>query len=155
MTHVLLVVENNSFPFDRRIAKEASSLREAGYSVSVICPAFGKDTLAYEKWQGIDVYRYRHYESKGGILGYVLEYSNAFIRILLKAIRVFSARPFKSIHVSNPPDFFWPMALFFKLYGVKFIYDQHDIAPEMYRVNEQKEKNAIYRFHRFLRNNKL
>lgn len=144
--HVLLVVQNNSFPTDKRVAKEARSLKEAGYDVSVISPAFGSDSAGRNQWNGIDIYRYRHFEASGGLPGFVLEYANALIRIFSIALGLFVRKPFKSIHVANPPDFFWPMALFFKLFRVKFIFDQHDISAEMYRVNEGKEKNSIYGF---------
>jgi glycosyltransferase involved in cell wall biosynthesis len=76
----------------------------------------------------------------------VLEYATALIQIFFISLGIFVRKPFKSIHVANPPDFFWPMALFFKLFRVKFIFDQHDISAEMYRVNERKEKNVIYKF---------
>jgi glycosyltransferase involved in cell wall biosynthesis len=146
MQHILLIVQNNSFPTDKRVAKEALSLKEAGYAVSAISPAFGKDVARRETWNGVDVYRYRHFESSGGLPGFVLEYGNALIRIFFIALGLWFRKPFKSIHVANPPDFFWPMALFFRLFGVKFIFDQHDISAEMYRVNERKEKNVIYKF---------
>lgn len=146
MPHILLIVQNNSFPTDKRVAKEALSLKEAGYEVSAISPIFGRDQLRRETWNGINVLRYRHFESSGGLPGFVLEYGNALIRIFFLSLGLWFRKPFRSIHVANPPDFFWPMALFFKLFGVKFIFDQHDISAEMYRVNERKEKNAIYKF---------
>jgi glycosyltransferase involved in cell wall biosynthesis len=144
--HVLLIVQNNSFPTDKRVAKEALSLKKAGYEVSAISPVFGRDQLRRETWNGISVYRYRHFESSGGVPGFILEYGNALLRIFLQALGLFLRKPFKSIHVANPPDFFWPMALFFRLFRVKLIFDQHDISAEMYLVNERKGKNVIYRF---------
>ncbi len=144
--HVLLIVQNNSLPSDKRVAKEAFSLKEAGYEVSAISPAFGKDLVRRDEWNGIDIFRYRHFESTGGMVGFVLEYANALVQIFFISLGIFIHKPFRSIHVANPPDFFWPMALFFKLLRVKFIFDQHDISAEMYRVNEQAEKNAIYKF---------
>jgi len=146
MTHILLIVQNNSFPSDKRVAKEALSLKQAGYLVSVISPIYGKDVLKKQEWNGINIKRYRHYESTGGIPGFVIEYSNALFNIFFISLFLWFSKPFKSIHVANPPDFFWPMGLFFKLLGVKFIFDQHDISADMYRVNESKEKNLIYKF---------
>lgn len=146
MSHVLLVVQNNSFPSDKRVVKEAFSLMNAGYSVSVISPVFGDDILHKEEWNGICVRRYRHYESPGGISGFILEYSNALLRIFFISLFLWFHKPFISIHVANPPDFFWPMAIFYKLLKVKFIYDQHDISAEMYRINENAGKNIIYKF---------
>ena len=145
MKHVLLVVQNNSFPTDKRVFKEASSLKEAGYRVSVISPESETDHHPKEVCDEIDVHRYAHFEATGGLAGFIVEYANALIRIFFISLGIFIRRPFKSIHVANPPDFFWPMALFFKLFGVKFIFDQHDIAPEMYRINEGKDKNLIYK----------
>jgi glycosyltransferase involved in cell wall biosynthesis len=144
--HILLIVQNNPFPTDRRVAKEALSLKEAGYEVSAISPAFGNDLARCDEWNGINVFRYRHFESTGGMAGFVLEYANALFRIFFIALGLWFRAPFKSIHVANPPDFFWPMALVFKLFGVKFIFDQHDISAEMFRINERAEKNAIYKF---------
>lgn len=142
--HVLLIVQNNSFPTDKRVAKEARSLKEAGFEVSAISPAFGNDQKRRDHWEGIDVLRYRHFESTGGLAGFVVEYANALLRIFFISLGLYIRKPFKSIHVANPPDFFWPMALFFKLFNVKVIFDQHDIAPEMYRVNERKGEDFIY-----------
>lgn len=144
--HVLLVVQNNSFPYDKRVLKEAITLRDAGYAVSVISPAMGKESALRADCEGIAVYRYRHFESHGGLPGFVLEYANALIQIFFISIGIFIRKPFRSIHVANPPDFFWPMGWFYKLFGVKFIFDQHDISSGMYRVNECKGENFIYRF---------
>lgn len=144
--HVLLVVQNSYYPLDKRVVKEAESLNKNGYKVSVISPANDKYPEKRVKINDVDVYRYKNYEASGGMKGYILEYGNAIIKIFILALIIFFKKPFKSIHVANPPDFFWPMGLFFKLFGVKFIFDQHDIAPYMYLVNENKDKNKIYKF---------
>ena len=143
--HLLLIVQNNSFPTDKRVYKEAASLRDAGYRVSVISPKSERDPLSKELCDEMKVHRYSHFEATGGLAGFILEYANAVIQIFFISLGIFIRKPFKSIHVANPPDFFWPMALFYKLFGVKFIFDQHDIAPEMYRINEGKDKNFIYK----------
>lgn len=144
MKHVLLIVQNNSFPSDKRVLKEALSLNGAGYEVSVISPASELDPERQSEFKGMKVLRYRNFESQGGIVPFFLEYANAVSRIFLLSLRVYFKKPFQVIHVANPPDFFWPMALFLKLFGVKFIYDQHDIAPEMFRAN-QGQTGLLYR----------
>ena len=142
--HVLLIVQNNSFPSDKRVLKEARSLQAAGYEVSVISPASRLDPERQVESEGMLVLRYGNYESQGGIAAFLLEYANAISRIFFLSLKIYFKKPFVAIHVANPPDFFWPMALFFKLFGVKFIYDQHDIAPEMLRAN-QGQSGVLYR----------
>ena len=149
MTHrlekyVLLIVQNNSFPSDKRVLKEARSLKAAGYAVSVVSPASDLDPEFNVDFEGMQVLRYRNYESQGGVVAFFLEYANAVIKIFFLSLKVYFKRRFKVIHVANPPDFFWPMGLFFKLFGVKFIFDQHDIAPEMLRAN-QGRAGLLYR----------
>ena len=150
--HVLLIVQNNSFPTDKRVLKEACSLKAAGYEVSVISPASELDPDRQSDFEGMNVFRYRNIESQGGIVPFFLEYANAISRIFLLSLRIYFKKPFAAIHIANPPDFFWPMALFFKLFGVTFIYDQHDIAPEMFRAN-QGRTGLFYRM--LLLNEKL
>jgi glycosyltransferase involved in cell wall biosynthesis len=142
--HVLFIVQNNSFPSDKRVFKEALSLKEAGYEVSVISPVSEWDPERQVEFRGMWVFRYRNYESQGGVCAFFLEYANAVTRIFFLSLKTYFKKPFAAIHVANPPDFFWPMALFFKLFGVKFIYDQHDIAPEMFRAN-QGRTGLLYR----------
>ena len=144
MKHVLLIVQNNSFPTDKRVLKEALSLNGAGYKVSVISPISKSDADQQSEFRGMKVLRYRNFESQGGIIPFFLEYANAVSQIFLLSLRIYFKNPFQVIHAANPPDFFWPMALFFKLFGVKFIYDQHDIAPEMFRAN-QGRTGSLYR----------
>ena len=144
MRHILLVVQNGAFPSDKRVLKEARSLKGAGYEVSVISPASELDSERQVEFEGMRVLRYRNFESQGGIVAFLLEYANAVSRIFLLSLKIYFKKPFQVIHVANPPDFFWPMALFFKLFGVKFIYDQHDIAPEMFRAN-QGRTGPLYR----------
>ena len=144
MKHVLIIIQNNSFPFDRRVLKEARSLTGAGYRVTVISPMSGLDPAAEAEFEGIRILRYRNFESQGGIAAFFLEYANAIVKILFLSLKVYLETPFQILHVSNPPDFFWPMGFFFKLFGVQFIYDQRDIAPEMLKAN-QGRSGILYR----------
>jgi len=118
MRHILLVVQNNSFPTDKRVYKEAASLRDAGYRVSVISPKSERDPLSKELCDEMKVHRYSHFEATGGLAGFMLEYANAVIQIFFISLGIFIRKPFKSIHAANPPDFFWPMALFYKLFVI-------------------------------------
>jgi glycosyltransferase involved in cell wall biosynthesis len=145
------VVQNNSFPFDKRISKEAYSLIKNGFNVHVISPISRHDNKKRENVDEIDVYRYKNFLSNGSTLGFTFEYLNSIVRIFALSLYLIFNKKINIIHVANPPDFFWPLALICKVFKIKFIYDQHDIAPEMYKL---KFKNKfIYKI--LLLNEKL
>jgi glycosyltransferase involved in cell wall biosynthesis len=127
---VLLLVENLSVPFDRRVWREALALRDAGLEVTVICPqGEHRDTEPAEVIDGVRIRRFRLPQSDGSPLGFVREFATAVWRSLRLAWR---ERPFKAIHVANPPDVLFLVALPFRLFGTRLVYDQHDLAPELY-----------------------
>jgi glycosyltransferase involved in cell wall biosynthesis len=128
---VLILVENLSVPFDRRVWQEATTLAAHGYQVSVICPRM-VDRAPYEFLRGVHVYRYWLPYTARGALGYALEYPWALLFTFVYALYVFFRRGFRIIHACNPPDLFFLVALPFKLFGVKFLFDQHDLGPETY-----------------------
>jgi glycosyltransferase involved in cell wall biosynthesis len=142
--HILFIVENNPVPFDRRVWHEACSARDFGYDVSVICPA---DKRSYDKRSLIDGIRvYRHPCPIEGLDRWpmVLEYLNAFVWESLLALRLFLTRPFSVIHGANPPDHVFLIALPFKLAGVKYVFDHHDLTPETY-VAKYGTTGIVYR----------
>ena len=131
---VLILVENLPSPFDRRVWQEASALRDAGYAVSIICPT-GKGCESYfEEIDGIAIYRYDLPVEAEGALGYLLEYGAALVHTFLTTWRVMFTRGFDVIHACNPPDLFFLIGAFFKLFGKKFVFDHHDINPELYEA---------------------
>ncbi len=132
--NVLLIVQNNSFPFDRRVYKEALSLKNKGYNVFVICPKSETENKPEEIIDGIKVFRYNDLPATGGKLSYILEYLNAITKIFIKSLKLIFSQKIDVVHVANPPDFFWPLAKFIKPFKVKFIYDQHDLAPEVAKI---------------------
>lgn len=141
--HILFIVENNPVPFDRRVWHEACSARDFGYDVSVICPA---DKRSYDKRSVIDGIRvYRHPSPIEGLGRWAVafEYLNAFIWESLLALRLFFTRPFTVIHGANPPDLVFLIALPFKLAGVKYVFDHHDLTPETY-VAKYGAKSVVY-----------
>ena len=130
---VLLVVENHSVPADRRVWGEAQTLRRAGYRVSIISPRGRfQDTESYEAREGIAIHRFTMRFEGNSKLHYILEYAWALAACFFLSWRIWRSRGFDVIHVGNPPDFFFPMAWFYKLFGKKFIFDQHDLCPETY-----------------------
>lgn len=142
--HILIIVENLPLPFDRRVWQEANTLKNNNAEVSIICPKMKGYTKSYEVINGIHIYR--HYlptEGKGG-LGYLWEYSCALFFEFFLSLKIYLKKRFHVIQGCNPPDLIFLVALFFKLFGVKYIFDHHDINPELYLAKFEK-KDFLYR----------
>jgi len=131
---VLILVENLPSPFDRRVWQEANALRDAGYAVSIICPTGRGYEKKYEEIDGIAIHRYDLPMEAEGALGYALEYGAALFHTFRLSWKVLFTRGFDVIHACNPPDLFFLIGAFFKLLGKKFVFDHHDINPELYEA---------------------
>jgi asparagine synthase (glutamine-hydrolysing) len=127
-----MLVENLAVPDDPRVWPEACALRDAGFSVSIISPKGIKEHQeSHSRIDGINIYRYR-FPSGESPLSYFAEYATALIMTFLISIRVWLLHGFDVIHVANPPDVFFPIALFYRVFGKKFVFDQHDLTPELF-----------------------
>ena len=131
---VLILVENLPSPFDRRVWQEACSLRDAGYLVSIICPTGRGYERKFEAIDGIHIYRYKLPVEASGAAGYALEYAIALAWTFALSWRVLLTRGFDVVHACNPPDLFFLIGGFFKLFGKKFLFDHHDLNPELYEA---------------------
>lgn len=131
---VLIIVENLPSPFDRRVWQEATTLIGAGYEVSIICPTGKGYENKYEVIEGIHIYRHNLPLEAEGALGYLLEYTTALFWEFVLAWRILLTRGFDAIHACNPPDNIFLIGGFFKLLGKKFLFDHHDINPELYEA---------------------
>jgi len=129
---VLILVENLPSPFDRRVWQEATTLRDAGYTVSIICPTGKGCEERYVEIGGIAIHRYNLPFEADRALGYALEYSVALFWTFVLSLRVAFGRGFDVIHACNPPDLFFLIGAFYKLFGKKFVFDHHDANPELY-----------------------
>ena len=132
---VLILVENLPSPFDRRVWQEATTLFANGYEVSIICPTGKGYEKKYEAVDGIHIYRYHLPLEAEGASGYLIEYSLALFHTFRLAWKVWFARGFDAIHACNPPDLLFLIGGFFKLLmRKKFLFDHHDINPELYEA---------------------
>jgi len=119
-------------PFDTRVWKEAVALHKANYEVSILCPKGKGYERAYELLDGIHIYRHPVPKERNSSLGYVWEFGCALLCELLYSWWIYMRRGFHVIQGCNPPDDIFLVALPFKLLGVKYIFDQHDLCPELY-----------------------
>lgn len=137
---VLIIVENLTVPLDRRVWQEAQSLRDAGYQVSVICPKGGRYTAAYELLDGIHVFRHPLPLEADGPIGYAVEYSCALFWEFVLSVRAYMKVGFDVVQACNPPDLIFIVAAFWKyLFGKPFVFDHHDINPELFEAKFQKK----------------
>lgn len=141
---VLIIVQNLPVPFDRRVWQEATELHRNGYQVSIICPKGKNYESARETIDGIFIYRHPLPLEANGALGYALEYGCSLFWEFLLAIRVAITDGFDVIHACNPPDTIFLIGRFFKLFGKKFLFDHHDINPELYEA-KFKRRDFLYR----------
>ncbi|MFF2352076.1 glycosyltransferase family 4 protein [Kitasatospora sp. NPDC058115] len=139
----LVLVENLSVPFDRRVWQECTTLRDAGWTVDVICPRGSKrDTEAEAVIDGVRIHRYPLRAATGGPAGYLREYGSALWHTARLARRV---GPVDVVHACNPPDLLFLPALWLKRRGARFVFDQHDLVPELYLSRFDRGEDLLYR----------
>ena len=129
---ILIIVENLPVPFDGRVWKEAHALHQHGYEVSVLSPRGKGFRKAHEILEGVHIYRHPMPPEGNTPLGYVVEYTAALFWQILFSWWIFLARGFHVIQGCNPPDDIFLVALPFRIFGVKYIFDHHDANPELY-----------------------
>jgi len=141
---VLIIVENLPCPFDRRVWNEATTLRGAGYQVVIICPTGPGAEATYEFLEGIHVYRHRLPLEASGAKGYVVEYGSALLAEVRLALTIRRRHGFDVIHACNPPDLIFLVGWLFRPLGVRFVFDHHDLCPELYEAKFGR-RGPLYR----------
>ncbi len=150
---VLIIVQNLPVPFDRRVWLECQTLRAAGHQVAVVCPK-GPGDPSYQELDGVELYKYRPYNAKatsGAKATFVAEYLYSFAATLLLALKASRRGRFDVVQACNPPDIFWPIGLMFKLlHRSRFVFDHHDLCPELYESRFPRGSRALHKMLLFL-----
>ena len=142
---VLIIVQNLPVPFDRRVWLECQALVSAGYRVAVVCPK-GRGDPAFEVVDTVELYKYRPYAPGGSKLSFVAEYVYSFLATARETLRARRSGRFAVIQACNPPDIFWPLALAFRLLeGTRFVFDHHDLCPELFQSRFPRGPKLPYR----------
>lgn len=142
--HIVILVENLPVPFDRRVWMESLALTEAGYKVSVISPMAPDDPVADRVIDGVHVYRYDPPSETQSKLGFVREFAYCYWQTRKLLARIWREDSFDVIQTCNPPDTFWPIARRYKKHGVKYVFDHHDLCPELYE-SKYGRRDMFYR----------
>ena len=130
---ILIIVQNLPVPFDRRVWLECQALVSAGYRVAVVCPK-GSGDPAYQVIDSVELYKYRPYAPGGSKVSFIAEYAYSFLATMRGALKARRSGRFAVIQACNPPDIFWPLALAFRaLEGTRFVFDHHDLCPELFQ----------------------
>jgi glycosyltransferase involved in cell wall biosynthesis len=141
---ILILVQNLPVPFDRRVWLECQSLLGAGFRVTVVCPKAPGDPR-YARIEGVDIYKYTPYAPGGSSISFVIEYLYSFFATLGLSLRASVHGRFMAVQSCNPPDLFWPIGLLFRIiHGSSFVFDHHDLCPELYESRFQRGNRLIY-----------
>jgi glycosyltransferase involved in cell wall biosynthesis len=147
---VLIIIQNLWVPFDRRVWLECQALVGSGYDVTVVCPK-GPGDPAYQVIDGVTVHKYKAYAPGGSKVSFVWEYAYSFLLTLRLVFRARRAGKFKVMQACNPPDIFWPIAMLLRrLDGTKFVFDHHDLCPELFQSRFGGTTSLPYKGLRFL-----
>jgi glycosyltransferase involved in cell wall biosynthesis len=129
---ILIIVQNLPVPFDRRVWLECKALIAAGYDVTVVCPK-GKNDPGHQVLDGVTLLKYRPYAPGGAALGFIVEYAYSFLATAALVLRARREGRFEVLQACNPPDIFWPIARWLRRRdGTRFVFDHHDLCPELY-----------------------
>jgi len=145
MARILIIVQNLPVPFDRRVWLECQALTAAGHQVTVICPK-GKGDPTFQVIDTVQLYKYRPYAPGGSKLGFIMEYGYSFAATAWLTLRARVSGGFKVMQACNPPDIFWPIAM--ALRGVdrtRFVFDHHDLCPELFESRFPNGPKLPYR----------
>ncbi|HET6744685.1 MAG TPA: glycosyltransferase family 4 protein [Candidatus Limnocylindria bacterium] len=142
----LILVEDLPVPFDRRVWSEATTLQRAGWKVTVVCPMGEGARRWHERIDGVEIFRYPLPTTAAGLLHHLAEYAVAIPATLILSLLAWRGRRFDVVHACNPPDFFFPIGRLFQALGSAFVYDQHDLAPEVYVAQGGRKGGRIHRF---------
>lgn len=139
---VLVIVQNLSVPLDRRVWLECRSLVEQGYQVSVVCPKAPGDP-SYAVLDGVILRKYTPPPATRGPASFVVEFAYCWLRTAALTFVAAFREGFDTIQACNPPDTYFALALLFKPFGVRFVYDQHDLCPEVYRSRFGRHEGSL------------
>jgi glycosyltransferase involved in cell wall biosynthesis len=141
---VLVIVQNLPVPLDRRVWLECLALRDAGYDVSVICPK-GPGDPPFAVLEGIRLHKYRPAPPARTAASFAYEFAYCWLMAAVRTWGIFLRRGLDAVQACNPPDTYWALALTLKPFGVRFVYDQHDLCPEVYRSRFARDTGTLLR----------
>jgi glycosyltransferase involved in cell wall biosynthesis len=143
---VLILLQNEPVPSDRHVWNQSTALVRAGFDVTVICPTGeSRDRAPFERLDGVAIHRYEPHRAEGRAIDYAREYASALWQIGKLARRLARERPFDLVHACSPPDLLLLAALPLRRHGTRFVFDHHDLTPELYVTRFGKAGDPFHR----------
>ncbi len=148
--NALIFIEDGSFTYDNRVKRQADALVENGWNVTIISPSFPGDPFYRRLHDRLRSYHYPKPQAESAP-GHIVEHSVSLIMGILLTAWVALRHGFTIFHACNPLDILWLVALPYRIFGKKFIFDQHDLCPELYLSRKgTRESDLFYRALLFL-----
>lgn len=146
---VLFLIEDGAYLYDNRVRREALCLHQAGAQVSVICPNAGTEPV-HSVVDGVRIYRYRKPSLGEGLLAHIGEYFVSLVSQFALSLVVAFREGFSVIHAANPPDLLWLVAAPYRLFGKRFVFDHHDLVPELFEERFGRNRKTLLAIARFM-----
>ncbi|HJR25603.1 MAG TPA: glycosyltransferase, partial [Acidimicrobiales bacterium] len=138
-------MQNLPVPFDRRVWLECRALVDAGYDVSVICPTGPGGEGRFEVLDGVRIHRYPPPRPASGIASYAWEFAYCWSRTAALARRILREDGMDVLQACNPPDTYFALGRLLRRFGVRFVFDQHDLCPETYASRFEAPSPLLHR----------
>lgn len=132
--HVVIIIQNLPLRLDRRVRNECRALVAAGYAVSVICPKEDPAEADRHTLDGTDVFSYSAPEGADGPVSFAYEFAYCWLQAARLTRLINQERRIDVLQACNPPDTYWLLGALWKFRGRAYVFDQHDLCPEVYEA---------------------
>jgi glycosyltransferase involved in cell wall biosynthesis len=143
--HVVIVVVNLPAERDRRVIRECQGLESAGYRATVISPRGPHRPRRLPGTAATEIRSFPQPFAGTGVLSFALEFSWALLAVTGHLLVLLMRGRVSAVQACNPPDIFWPIALLVRALGRPFVFDHHDLSPELYDAKAGQPNPGVLR----------
>jgi len=142
---VTILIANLPAERDRRVIRECLTLEAKGFDVTVIAPRGDRSLRTLPGSRNTRLKPYPVVVYGGGVFSFAFEFGWSFLCIAIRLIgEVFAGRA-HAVQVCNPPDVYWPLALLLRAIGRPWVFDHHDLCPEVYAARVGTPNKWVFR----------
>lgn len=141
--HITILIANLPAERDRRVIRECLTLERDGYEVTVIAPAGDRTLRFLPGSRSTRLKPYPVYVSGSGVLSFAFEFAWSFTWIAIRLLGEVVRGRAHAVQVCNPPDVYWPLALLLRALRRPWVFDHHDLCPEVYATRAGERPNRL------------